>query len=61
MEEVEEGGAFLHIPFRMDSGWTRANGEGSKVEGWRREEGWSGEERRGQSGFCLLPTFQSQS
>lgn len=42
-KEEEEGVAFLHILSRTDSGWTRASGEGRKVEG-------GGEERDGGEG-----------
>lgn len=64
-EECEEKGwggvAFLHIPscpegFWMGEGQRR---KGRKVEGGGEER--DGEKGRGRSGFCLLPTFQSQS
>lgn len=67
-EEVEEGRvAFLHFPtpptpIRGFLDGARASGEGSKR--WRleeRREERDGGKGRGRCGFCLLPTFQSQS
>lgn len=64
-EEVEEGWvAFLHSPppVRGFLDGARASGEGSKR--WRleeRREERDGGKGRGRCGFCLLPTFQSQS
>lgn len=58
--ERRGGVAFLHSPScPRVFGQARASGEGRKVEGGGEER--DGGKGRGRCGFCLLPTFQSQS